>query len=327
MTRLSFALLLSLALMGAVNAPAQEAKVYRVGVISPLPGNPEPPQVIEFRSALRQLGYVEGKNLVLVRRFAEGRLDLFPALVSELISLKVDVILAGSSPAVLAAKKATSRIPIVMAGLIDPVASGIVSSLARPGGNVTGSTFGVAGSGIAGKWLELLREAVPGIAHVAVLIVPTDAQTLALMEEMHAAARTLKMRIETFEVNSDAGMEKAFGAVAASGAEGLIVPTSPFFAARRGKVVKFAAERRLPAIYFFNMFPNDGGLMSYGGNVEESYRRAAGYVDRILKGAKPGELPIEQPTKFELVINLKAAKAIGVAIPQPLLLRADRVIE
>ena len=303
------------------------AKMHRVGIVSPLAASPEPPTVRAFRQALRGLGYVEGKNLVLVTRFADGRVDRLPELFAAVIEQKVDVIVTGSSVGGLAAKKATTSIPIVFAGVLDPVSSGIVSSLARPGGNITGATFGVGGSGIAGKWVELLVEAAPGTSRVAVLSNSADAQSAELLREIHAAARTLKVSIEQFDAGNNATLDKALGAIGASRAQGLIVTNSPVFAANRAQLVQTAAEKRLPAIYFFNLFPDSGGLMSYGGSLEESYRRAAVHVDKVLKGVKPGDLPIDQPTKFELVINLKAAKALGLAIPRPLLLRADRVIE
>jgi len=227
----------------------------------------------------------------------------------------------------LAAKKATASVPVVFAGVLDPTSVGIVTSLARPGGNVTGSSYGVAGPGIAGKWVQLLKEAAPGVSHVAVLSNSGDPQTAQLFQEIEAAARTLKVKVQQFDAGNDTTLERAFAAVGTSGAQGIIVTNSPYFSANRAKLVRFAAEKRLPAIYFFNLFTDSGGLMSYGGSVEESYRRAAAQVDRILKGAKPGDLPIDQATKFELVVNLKTAKALGLAIPQSLLSRADRVIE
>lgn len=302
-------------------------KVHRIGVVSPLAGSPEPPTVRAFRQALRDLGYVEGKNAVVVTRFADGRPERLPELFAELIRLKVDVLVTGSALGALAAKKATTSVPIVFAGVLDPASAGIVTSLARPGGNITGATFGVGGSGIAGKWVELLKEVVPGISHVAVLRNPADPQSAELLREIHQAARTLKTTIAEFNADNDATLDQAFAAIGASGAQGIIVTNTPFFAANRVKLVRFAADKRLPAMYFFNLFPDSGGLMSYGGSLEESYRRAAAYVDRILKGAKPGDLPIDQPTKVELVINLKAARALGLAISPALLARADRVID
>ena len=303
------------------------AKMHRVGVISPLPAMPEPATVRAFRQALKDLGYVEGKNIVVEARYAEGRDDRFPALIANLIGRNVDVLVVGSTVGGLAAKKATAALPIVLAGVADPVSTGIVPSLARPGGNITGTTFGVSGPGIAGKWVELLKEAVPRISHMAVLLNYADPMTPQFLDEMQAAGRKLKIKIEHFEAREDAGLEKAFAAIGASGAQGMIVPNHPYFAANRAKLVQFAAHKRLPTIYFFNLFTEAGGLMSYGGNVADSWRRAATHVDRILKGARPAELPFDQPTKFEFIINLKTAKALGLNIPQSLILRADRVIE
>ncbi len=317
-----------LLLAGPAVVQAQPAaKAHQIGIVSPLSATPEPPTVRAFRLGLRELGYVEGKNVVLVTRFAEGRTEPLPELFAELIRLKVDVIVTGSAPAALAAKRATTSVPIVFAGVLDPISTGIVASLARPGGNITGATFGVGGTGIAGKWLQLLKETDPGVSHVAVLSNLADPQSAQLLREIHAAARTLKAKIDQFDARDDTTLDKAFAAIGTSGAQGIIVTNAPFFADNRAKLVQFAAAKRLPAIYFFNLFPDAGGLMSYGGSLEESYRRAATYADKILKGAKPADLPIDQPTKFELVINLKAAKALGLTIPPSLLLRADRVIE
>lgn len=317
-----------LLLAGPALVQAQPAvKVHRIGIVSPLSATPEPPTVRAFRQGLRELGYVEGKNVILVTRFAEGHPEPLPELFAELIRLKVDVIVTGSAPGALAAKRATTSVPIVFAGVLDPASAGIVVSLARPGGNITGVTYGAGASGIAGKWLQLMKEAVPGVSHVAVLSNLADPQSAQLLREIHAAARTLKVQIDQFDARDDTTLDRAFAAIGTSRAQGIIVTNAPFFADNRAKLVQFAAEKRLPAIYFLNLFTDAGGLMSYGGSLEESYRRAATYVDKILKGAKPADLPIDQPTKFELVINLKTARALRLTIPPSLLLRADRVIE
>jgi putative ABC transport system substrate-binding protein len=310
---------------GSLAQPA--AKVPRVGIVSPLAASPEPPTVRAFRRRLAELGYVEGRNVIVDARFAEGRPERFPALVDELIERKVDVLVTGSTLGAVAAKRATATVPIVFAGIFDAAASGIVTSLARPGGNITGATFGAGGSAIAGKWLELLKEAVPALAHAAVLHNSADPQSAHSLREIHGAARAMKVRVDQFDASNDATLEKAFAAIGASGAQGLIVVGTAYFGGNRVKLIRFAAEKRMPAIYFFSLFPDDGGLMSYGGSTEDSYRRAASYVDRILKGAKPADLPVDQATKYELVVNLKTAKALGIAIPRPLLLRADRLIE
>ncbi len=317
-----------LLLAGPAAVQAQPtAKVHRIGIVTPLSATPEPPTVRAFRQALRDLGYVEGKNVTVETRFADGRTERLPELFAELIRLRVDVLVTGSVVGALAAKKATTTVPIVFAGVLDATAPGIVASLARPGANITGTTYAVGGADIAGKWLEFLKEAVPRVSHAAVLFNSADPQSAELLRGIHAAAQMLKVRIDRFDAGNDATLQKAFAVIGASGAQGVIVANAPFFAASRFKLVQFAAEKRLPAIYFFNLFPDAGGLMSYGANLEDSYRRAAVYVDKILKGAKPSDLPIDQPTKFELVINLKAARALGITIPPSLLVRADRVIE
>lgn len=317
-------LLLGSATMAAAQ---QSAKVYRVGIVSPLSGTPEAPTVRAFRQALRELGYVEGKNVIVEARFAEGRPKIFPDLVADLIRRKVDVIVVGSGTAALSAKKATSTIPIVFAGIQDPVASGLVANLARPAGNITGATYGAAGPRIGGKWLELLREAIPAIASAAVLYDAAEPANDEYLGAIHAAARSLGISVGQFEAGNDTKLEKAFAAMSASGAQGVVVMGSAYYGGNRTKLVRHAADNRLPAIYFFNLFPEAGGLMSYGGSVEDSYRRAAAQVDRILKGANPADLPVDQASKYELVINLKAAKALGITIPRSLVQRADRVIE
>ena len=327
LTSIRFAVVSSLLGISLIASAQPAVKVHRVGIVSPLAASPEPPQVRAFRQALRELGYVEGKNVTIEARFAEGRPEIFPELLADLIKLKVDVIVAGSSMGAVSARKATSTIPIVFAGIFDPIGSGIVASLARPGGNITGATIGAGGSVIAGKWLELLKEAVPGIAHAAVLFDSADPASAEYLREIHPAARILKVKIEQFDAGNDKTLEKAFAAIGASAAQGLIVTGSAYFVGNRAKLVQLAAQKRVPAIYFLSLFPEAGGLMSYGGSAEDSYRRAASYVHRILKGAKPGDLPVDQATKFELVINLKAAKAIGLKIPRQLLMKADRVIE
>jgi putative tryptophan/tyrosine transport system substrate-binding protein len=313
-----------LTLAGSVAAqPQQAATVYRIGfVVAGSPGS----TTDAFRQALGQLGYVEGKNVVIEARFAEGRQERLPALVAEVIRLKVDVLVVGSTLSAIAAKKATTTIPIVFASLFDPVGAGVVASLAHPGGNITGAAVGVA-SGFGGKWMELLKEAVPGISHVAVLWNSANPASAQSVQEIQVAARTLSVKFDRFDAGSATALDRALAAISASGAQGIIVAPDPFFTPNRAKLVRFAASKRLPAIYFFRLFADDGGLIAYGASSAESYRSAARQVDKILKGAKPGDLPVEQPTKFELVINLKAAKALGLTIPPSLLLRADQVIE
>ena len=316
------------ALLAAPLTGAQQAaRVYRIGYLSFSSPPVSTPAENAFRQGLRELGYVEGKNVIVEVRYAEGRTERVSGLVAELIGLKVDVLLAGSTPGALAAKKATATVPIVFAGVLEPVESGIVASLARPGGNITGAAVGIGGSGFAGKYLELLKEAVPDISHVAVLFNSAHPAAAPQVLEIEAAARKLKVKLGVLDAGNATDLDKAFSAIGASGAQGIVMAGNPFFDANRVKLVQFAASKRLPAVYYFKHFVEAGGLMSYGASLEESYRRAAAYVDKILKGAKPADLPVEQPTKFDLIINLKTAKALGFTIPQSLLFRADLVIE
>jgi putative ABC transport system substrate-binding protein len=312
----------------ALAAQAQAPKpVARVGFISPLSGNPVPPTFIAFQERMRELGYVEGKNLVIEPRYAEGRQERMAGLVADLLTLKVDVLTVGSEVGVLAAQKATSTVPIVFAGVSDPVAAGIARSISRPGGNITGAIFGIGGMGFAGKWVELLKELDPAISHLAVLSNLADPQSAPLINEVSEAAGAMKVRISQFDAGDASTLGKAFDGIAASGATAMIVTNTPYFATQRAVIVQFAAQKRLRAIYFFKLFTDAGGLMSYGGSLTDSYRRAANYVDKVLKGAKPADLPVDQPTRIELVVNLKTAKALGLKIPQSLLVRADEVIE
>jgi putative ABC transport system substrate-binding protein len=299
-------------------------RVYRIGFVG---SDASGPQIDAFREGLKELGYVEGKNVVLETRFAEGRSERFPELIAQVLRLKVDVLVVGSTPAARAAKKATTTVPIVFASLFDPVGAGIVASLARPGGNITGAAIGVGGSGFAGKWVELLKEAVPDLSYVAVLANSANPANAASVREIEAAARPLKMKLDLFDVGNTTNLDRALATIRRSGVQAVIVTNDPFFTPNRTKLVQFAASNRLPTVYFFKIFAESGGLMVYGASLEDSYRTAATYVDKIFKGAKPADLPIEQPTRFELVINLKTAKALGLTIPPSLLLRADKVIE
>lgn len=279
-----------------------------------------------FVAGLRELGYVEGRNIELAMRFADGKRERLRPLAGELVSLDLDVLVVGSTIGARAAKQATTTVPIVFAGSSDPVAGGIVSNLARPGGNITGFSLAY-GDGFAGKWLDLLKQAVPHLTRVAVIWSSSNPAASGYLDELRRAARALDISLQAHHAGNAAELEPAFASVGASSAEGLVVMPSPFAASHRQNLVDFAAGRRLPTVYFGESFVVAGGLMSYGPSIPDTYRRAAGHVDRILKGAHPGDLPVEQPTKFELVINLKTAKALGVAIPPSLLLRADRVIE
>jgi len=281
-----------------------------------------------FLQGLRDLGYVEGRNLVIEFRDAGGNLDRLPALAAELVALKVDVIVAPSTVAAPIAKQATKTLPIVFALVADPVGSGLVTSLARPGGNVTG--LSVLATEIVGKRLELLKQAVPGVSRVAVLWQPGSADERAQrdqLKEAEVAARALGMRLQFVEARGPGDFDRAFSEMVRARAAALILLGHVGFFSERRHLVDLTAKNRLPAVYAAREFVDAGGLMSYAVNFQDVFRRCAVYVDKILKGAKPGDLPVEEPTKFELVINLKAAKALGLTMPPSLLQRADRVIE
>jgi putative ABC transport system substrate-binding protein len=282
-----------------------------------------------FRQGLRDLGYVEGRNLVIEYRDATGKHERLPALAAELVALNVDVIVAANTPGALAAKRATSTLPIAFAAVGDPVTSGLVSSFARPGGNVTGTSGGTPE--LVGKCLEQLKQAVPGVSRVAVLWQPGafvgERTERDMLKRAEVAARALGLRAQFVEARDSADLDRAFSEVTKARADGLTVLTSAMFISQRRRVVDLAAQNRLPAVYAWREFIDAGGLMSYGPDLADLFRRAATYVDKILKGAKPADLPVEQPTKFELVINLKTAKALGLTIPQSLLVRADEIIQ
>jgi putative ABC transport system substrate-binding protein len=315
------------ALFGSTEAQ-QPKKVHRIGYLSL--GNPasESARAEGIRRALRELGYSEGQNIAIEYRYAEGNSDRSPELATELVRLKVDIIVVvgGAGPA-RAAKNATKTIPIVMAGAgSDPVEAGLVESLARPGGNVTGITN--FDRQLSGKRLELLKEAVPKLARVAVLYESASSSSvLEVKEVLPAAARALKLTIRSWGVRGANDFEKVFAAMGKQRPDGLYVLGSPLMRPNANRIAGLALKSRLPSIYVIKEFVNAGGLMYYGADLTDSYRRAATYVDKILKGAKPADLPVEQPTKFELVINLKTAKQIGLTIPQKVLAKADKVIK
>jgi putative tryptophan/tyrosine transport system substrate-binding protein len=303
----------------------QPKKMVRLGVLTQSSAYFVSTQFDAFREGLRELGYVERQNLVFEHRYAEGELDRLPSLAGELVRIKVDLILASSTPAALAAKNATKEIPIVFHTIGDPVETGVVASLARPGSNITGLTMG--GAGLYGKRLELLKETVPKLSRVAVLLNPMSAATPLNLKETESVAQALKLQVQSLEVRSPSDIELAFDTATRAKAGGVIVTQAPPITTHPNRIVDLAAQHRLPAIYPQRQWPNTGGLMSYGDNVDESLRYLASYVDRILKGAKPADLPVEQSTKLELVINLKAAKQIGLTIPANVLARADKVIK
>lgn len=326
MDRRTFVQVLASAFAAApASAAAQQPKVYRIGILTSGTAAAERRRFDELAQGLDELGYVEGRNIEIQRRYADGKFEDLPALAADLVHRKVDVIVGMSTLATQAASRATRTIPIVFATVADPVAEGFARSLARPGGNVTGTSLAL-GDGFAGKWVELLEQVVPELSTCAVLWSSSNVAAARFVNEVDTAARALNVRIVARQAANLVELDAALGAIGSSGARGLIVVPSPFAATQQEKLVRFAADKRLPTMYFVEDFVDAGGLMSYGPSVADAYRRAATYVDRILKGAKPGDLPVEQPTRFELTINLNAARALGLKIPPSLLLRADRVI-
>jgi putative ABC transport system substrate-binding protein len=309
-------------------ADAQQAgKVPRIGFLSLTSPSDRPPLLDAFRQRLRELGWVEGQNIVIDYRYAEGRVDRLPDLAAELVRLKVDLIVASAgAQAAAAAKNATETIPIVMIFVRDPVGTGLIASLARPGGNVTGVS-GSAGLEMFAKQLELLKETVPKIRRVAILSNPDNAYHQFAIREVNVAARSLGVQLQLLEARGPNEFDGAFAAMAKERVGAVLVLSDAIFGSHRTRLADLAARSRLPAAFGVRDSVEAGGLMSYGPSFLDSYRQAATYVDRILRGAKPAELPVEQPTQFELVINMKTAKALGLTIPQSVLLRADHVIE
>jgi ABC-type uncharacterized transport system substrate-binding protein len=319
-----FILLASYFLLSAAIAAAQPSdKVDRVGFLG-FDAVASKAFVEAFRRGLTELGHVEGKNIIIEYRWAEGKADRLPKLAAELVALKVDVIFAAAAPAIGAAKSATKTTPIVFETLADPVSAGFVGSLAKPGGNLTG-VAGLAPE-LGGKRLELLKEIVPRLNSVAVLGNPGNPNFQSVLKESQRAAASLKLRLQVLEVRRPAMLIEVFAAVVKVGAEAMTIFPDPMLLAEQKTIIDFAAKNRLPAIYGISGVVENGGLMTYAPSQTEMWHRAATYVDKILKGAKPADLPVEQPTKFELVINLKTAKQIGLTIPPNVLARADRVI-
>jgi putative ABC transport system substrate-binding protein len=304
----------------------QPGKVPRVGFLGPRSRSDGAPFLDAFLQGLQELGWMEGQNIAIEYRFADGRLDRLPDLATELVRLKVDVILAASTPPAVAAKNATSTIPIIMATSADPVELGLVASLARPGGNVTGLSFSV-GLQVVGKELELLREIVPRARRVAVLSNPANPGNVLAIQSVKSTASALGVQLQFLEARGPNEFEAAFAAMARGRAGALLVVPDAVFGLYRARLQNLVAKSRLPAMYGLREHVEAGGLMSYAVDVRDSFRRSATYVDKILKGAKPADLPVEQPTKFELVINLKTAKALGLTIPPSVLARADEIVE
>jgi len=327
MQRIGLAVVLAGSLVFAsLTAEGQPAGVPRVGYL----GNSSPSLEVDlldaFRQGLREFGYTEGQNIIIEYRWAEGKYDRFPDLLADLVRLKVDAIVTAGTPGALAAKRATKTIPIVMAVAGDAVGTKLVDSLAHPGGNVTGSTTIV--QELEGKRLELLKEIVPRLSRVAMLSNPANPLNPIILKQTQLAARALRLRLEPIvEVKGVSELERAFATISKVRPDALIMIADRFLLAERTRIVEFAEKRRLPTMYPYSEMVKDGGLMSYSPSYPDLFRRAAKYIDKILKGAKPGDLPVEQPTTFELVINIKTARALGLTIPQSLLLRADQVIE
>ena len=315
-----------LLLIGVHVAEAQQSgKVFRIGFLDPSTASSMEVLVGAFRQELGKLGWIEGKNITIEYRFAEQKSERLPELAAELVRLKVDLIVTSGGPTPLAAKKATSTIPIVMTNSVDPVGQGLVASLARPGGNVTGNS-GLSPELIT-KMLEILKDSVPKLTRVGHLRAPGGSLTELQLKELRLAAVALKLKLEEIETEPDAkGLESAFQTAKQKQVDAIMVNPGRRFTAERKRIVELAGKYQLPAIYFSKEYVDAGGLMSYGADYDDLFRRAAVYVDKILKGAKPGDLPVQQATKFELVINLKAAKQAGLTIPPNVLARADRVI-
>ena len=324
---LKFAVVVSAMLFAlCLSAEAQQAKkVPRIGYLSRSSASGNLPRIEAFRQGLRELGYVEGQTFFIEYRYAEGKFERLPNLAADLVSLKVDVIVAPGTGPVSAAKQATRTIPIVMVNAANPVGDGFVSSLARPGGNITGLT--TIAPDLSGKRLELLKEAVPKASRMAVLWNPVVQQRIIRFKETQVAARAFGLQLQSVEARAASDLEPAFSAMTEGRANALIVLGDGMFNANRTLILDLAAKSRLPAMFNEEEYVLAGGLMVYGPSTNDLSRRAATYVDKILKGVKPADLPVEQPTKFELVINLKAAKQIGLTIPSNMLARADKVIK
>jgi len=325
-SRRAFLAIVSGGLLAApLGAHAQPAgKVYRVGFLWDSPAM-FPDAMVAFRKGLRDLGWVEGKNIVIEYRWSEGRFERLPALANELVQLKVDVIVSPSSIYAAAAKQASATIPIVFMSHADPLGSGHVSSLARPGGNITGLSLMMTETNA--KLLEVFAEAVPGLARVAVMWDPATPSHRPGLKQVESAAQTLRLQLQSLAVGNTAEFEGAFASAVRENAGGMLVLSTPLYIAEAKRLAELALKYKLPSMFGPSSHAEAGGLLSYGPDRADLWRRGAFYVDRILKGTKPADLPVEQPIKFELVINLKTAKALGLTIPRTVLVRADRVIE
>ena len=320
------ALLLAVATVGPPADAQQASKTAKIGILSATTPAALAPSVEAFKQGLRELGWVEGKSFVLEVRYGEGKVERLSELARELVALKMDVIVTPADLSIAAIKRETQTIPIVMALSSDPVGAGFVASLARPGGNITGLSN--ISPELSGKRVELLREAVPGLSRLALLWNPEVRGAVLDYKEAASAARSLRVEVKSVEVSRAEDLDRAFSTITSWRAQALMLPgINPVGFANRAQIVSFAQRNRLPSMFPTKEYVDSGGLMSYGPSLVDLFRRAAGYVDKILKGAKPADLPVQQPTKFELVINLKTAKALGLTLPQSLLRRADDVIQ
>ncbi len=313
-------------LMAPLATQAQQpGKAPLIGVLMGGSDSASSTRVEAFRQGLRELGYAEGQNITFAYRYATEKYDRLPDLAAELIQLKVNLLVASGTPASLAAKRATGTIPIVLVEVADPVGSGLVPSLGRPAGNITG--LSLLGTGIYGKQIQILKEAVPKLSRLALLWNPANPVQHTILKETQAAARAQGLTFLPLSAQSPNDFERAFAAAIKEHANGLIVTADVLFVNHRARIAELAAKHRLPAMYRYREFVTAGGFIAYGPHLLEMYRRAATYVDKILKGAKPADLPVEQPMRFEVVINMKTAKALGLTIPQSVLIRADQLIE
>jgi putative ABC transport system substrate-binding protein len=326
--RREFITLLGGAAVSSILAPLParaQRRIFRVGFMGNSTAALEANLIAPFRNRLRELGYEDGRNIVVEFRWAEGHYERFPALIAQLLAANVNVIVTAGTPAALAVKSATSTVPVVMVAVGDPVGTGLVPSLARPGGNLTGLSS--IAPDLEGKRLELLREVAPGLSHVAVFFNPANAFHTASMRQGNAAAQALGIKLQSLAVRASEDLDGAFAAIVKEKPDGLLILADRVFLHERKRMMDFAAQQRLPSVNAYRELVEAGGLMSYGPSYEDMHRRAADYVDKILKGAKPSDLPIEQPTKFNLMMSLKTAKVLGIEVPPMLIARADEVIE
>lgn len=303
----------------------RSAKLTRIGMLMPVSATDAAPNLDAFRRGLRELGHVEGQGFAIEARYSEGKDELLRGLADELVKRKVDIVVTWGTPAARAARRATKTIPIVTAAVVDPVGTGLVASLSRPGANLTGVTSG--GAELSRKSLQLLKELAPRAQHVAILWNPASPPQLVMFRETQVAADALKLRLQSVRASDPSEFENAFGSIHNARPDALLVLQDPMLQAHRSEIIDFVSKIRLPTMYERSPWVEAGGLMSYGVSFPDNFRRAAVFVDKILKGANPADLPVEDPTKFELAVNLRSAKSLGLAVPQSILMRADKIIQ